>query len=227
MFLKRSYEKEIMDDFSITDSRIDIALNELKLVNRFLGGVSTSKTGFKMLFNSSNYETIKVLDIGSGSSDIFQRLINKLPNLKIFSIDRNKRICEVIKNESTAYPIFGDAIAPPVKEESISVVHASLFLHHFNKDEIKKIIKSSLSIAEKGMIINDLRRSVWALIGIKTLIYLFSKSTMVKNDAPLSVKRGFIKLELINLLEELKITNYKIKRKWAFRWLVVIPRNYL
>ena len=77
------------------------------------------------------------------------------------------------------------------------------------------------------MIINDLRRSVWALIGIKTLIYLFSKSTMVKNDAPLSVKRGFIKSELINLLEELKITNYKIKRKWAFRWLIVIPKNYL
>ncbi len=227
MFLKRSYEKEIMDDFSITDSRIDIALNELKLVNRFLGGVSTSKTGFKMLFNNSNYETIKVLDIGSGSSDIFQRLINKLPNLKIFSIDRNKRICEVIKNENTSYPIFGDAISPPVKEESISVVHASLFLHHFKKDEIKKIIKSSLTIAEKGMIINDLRRSVWALLGIKILIYLFSNSEVVKNDAPLSVKRGFIKSELVNLLEELKITNYKIKRKWAFRWLIVIPGNPL
>jgi hypothetical protein len=216
-----------MDDFSITDFRIDIALNELKLVNRFLGGVSTSKTGFEMLFYNSNYETIKVLDIGSGSSDIFQRLISKIPNLKIFSIDRNYRVCEIIKNENTAHPIFGDAIAPPVNEKSISVVHASLFLHHFNEDEIKKIIKSSLAIAEKGMVINDLRRSVWALIGIKILIYFFSKSTMVKNDAPLSVKRGFNKLELINLLEELKITNYKIKRKWAFRWLIVIPRNYL
>ena len=227
MFLKRSYEKEIMDDFSIMDSQIDSALNELKLVNRLLGGVSTSKTGFEILFNSSNYESIKVLDIGSGSSDIFESLINKFPKLKIFSIDRNKRVCEVVKNENTAYPIFGDAIALPVKEESISVVHASLFLHHFKKDDIIKIIKSSLAIAEKGMIINDLRRSVWALIGIKILIYLFSKSTMVKNDAPLSVKRGFIKSELINLLEELKITNYKIKRKWAFRWLIVIPKNYL
>ena len=227
MFIKRSYEKEIMDDFSITDFRIDNALNELKLVNRFLGGVRTSKTGFEILFNNSDYEMIKVLDIGSGSSDIFQGLINKLPNLKIFSLDRNKRICRVIKDENRAYPIFGDAIAPPVKEESISVVHASLFLHHFKKDEIKEIIKLSLSIAKKGMIINDLRRSVWALIGIKTLIYLFSRSAMVKNDAPLSVKRGFIKSELINLLEELKITNYIIKRKWAFRWLIVIPKNYL
>jgi hypothetical protein len=216
-----------MDDFSISDDRIDNALNELKLVNKFLGGVSTSKSGFKIIFNNDNYEKIKVLDIGSGSSDIFQELIKKFPKLKIFSLDRNKRICEVIKNGNTTQPIYGDAIAPPVKEESVSVVHASLFLHHFNEDEIKEIIKSSLSIAQNGIIINDLRRSVWALIGIKTLIYLFSNSTLVKNDAPLSVKKGFIKSELINLLEELRITNYKIKRTWAFRWLIVIQKNQL
>ena len=227
MFLKRSYEKEIMDNFSISDYRIVYALNELKLVNRFLGGVSTSKTGFKTLYNNSDYKDIKVLDIGSGSSDIFQSLTKKLPNLNLFSLDRNKRICEVIKNENVAHPIFGDAVAPPVKKESVSVVHASLFLHHFNEDEAKKIIISSIDIAEKGMIINDLRRSVWALIGIKTIIYLFSKSVMVKNDAPLSVKKGFIKSEIISLLEDLGITNYKIKRKWAFRWLIVIPKNQL
>jgi len=29
------------------------------------------------------------------------------------------------------------------------------------------------------------------------------------------------------LLEELKITNYKINRKWAFRWLIVIIKNNL
>jgi len=75
------------------------------------------------------------------------------------------------------------------------------------------------------MIINDLRRSVWALIGIKLLTILFSKSSMVKNDAPLSVKRGFIKSELIDMLKSLKIINYKIKRKWAFRWLVAIPKD--
>jgi len=227
MFLKRSYEKEIMDDFSISDYRIDNALNELKLVNKFLGGVSTSKSGFKIIFNNGNYEKIKVLDIGSGSSDIFQQLIKKLPNLKVFSLDRNKKICEIIKSENRALPVFGDASAPPVKEEAISVVHASLFLHHFNEDEIKKLIKSSLAIAEKGIIINDLRRTVWALIGIKTLTILFSKSNMVKNDAPLSVKKGFIKSELIKLLEDLNISNYIIKRKWAFRWLIVIKKNQL
>ena len=102
-----------------------------------------------------------------------------------------------IEGRMKVYPGF-----TKIKGVSWSMANAICKMLKFDKnkkigslkeDEIKKIIKSSLSIAEKGMIINDLRRSVWALIGIKTLIYLFSKSTMVKNDAPLSVKRGFIK----------------------------------
>lgn len=225
MFLKRSYEKEIMDDFSINDDRIDDALNELKLVNKFLGGITTSKAGFRFLLNNKYSNTVKVLDIGSGASDIFDAIKKNFPNLNVYSLDRNERTCEVIKAEKTTTPIFGDAKNPPIKNESISVVHASLFLHHFTEDEIKGLIKSSLSIANYGIIINDLRRSVWALMGIKLLTILFSKSSMVKNDAPLSVKRGFIKSELIDILKSLKINNFKIKRKWAFRWLVVIPKD--
>ena len=225
MLLKRSYEKEIMDDFSINDDRIDDALNEIKLVNKFLGGISTSKDGFRFLLKHKKFNPMKVLDIGSGASDVFEALNKRFPNLNVYSLDRNERICKVIKAEKTATPIYGDAKNPPIKKESVSVVHASLFLHHFTEDEIKNLIKSSLSIANYGMIINDLRRSVWALIGIKLLTILFSKSSMVKNDAPLSVKRGFIKSELIDMLKSLKIINYKIKRKWAFRWLVAIPKD--
>ena len=225
MFIKRSYEKEIMDDFSINDDRVDDALNEIKLVNKFLGGISTSKAGFRFLLNHKKSNPMKVLDIGSGASDIFEALQKRYPNHNVYSLDRNERICEVIKAEKTACPIYGDAQNHPIKKESVSVVHASLFLHHFIEDDIKEIIKSSLDIAKNGMIINDLRRSVWALIGIKLLIFLFSKSSMVKNDAPLSVKKGFLKSELIDMLKRLKIINYKIKRKWAFRWLVVISKD--
>jgi len=225
MFLKRSYEKEIMDDFSINDDRIDDALNELKLVNKFLGGINTSKAGFRFLLNHKKSDPVKVLDIGSGASDIFEALHKRFPNLNLYSLDRNERTCEFIKAEKISVPIYGDAQNPPIKKESVSVVHASLFLHHFTEDEIKDLIKSSLSIAKYGMIINDLRRSVWALMGIKLLTTLCSKSSMVKNDAPLSVKRGFIKSELIDMLKSLNIINYKIKRKWAFRWLVVIPKD--
>ena len=73
-----------------------------------------------------------------------------------------------------------------------------------------------------GRMAGDLRRSVFAYIGIKILTTLFSSSVMVKNDAPLSVRRGFTKSDLLSILANLNIREFKIKRKWAFRWLIII-----
>ena len=137
MLLRRSYEKEIMDDFSINDDRIDDALNEINIVNKFLGGINTSKAGFIFLFKDKKVNPMKVLDIGSGDSDVLEGLKKRFPTLEVYSLDRNERVCKVIKTEKCATPIYGDALNPPIKKESVSVVHASLFLHHFREDEIK------------------------------------------------------------------------------------------
>jgi hypothetical protein len=53
------------------------------------------------------------------------------------------------------------------------------------------------------------------------LTALFSKSYLVKNDAPLSVKRGFKKSELISLLKKAGFTDYSVKWSWAFRYKIV------
>ena len=226
MFIKRHHKKELMDDFSIIDQRIDEALHELKLINKYLGGFNTSYTGLKNFLKSSNDSAINILDIGSGASDVLESIRRKNKNLKIFSLDKNKRVCEILKNQNNgktvSEPIYGDVLHLPLKNKSMDIIHSSLFLHHFNEEQIKNIISSSLIIAKKGIIINDLRRSLIAIIGIKFLIRLFSKSSLFKNDAPLSVKKGFIKSELVELLNALQIKNYIIKRKWAFRWLVII-----
>jgi hypothetical protein len=47
---------------------------------------------------------------------------------------------------------------------------------------------------------------------------------MVKNDGPLSVKRGFTKPELIKLFSNDVPTDIVIKKKWAFRWMIVIKK---
>ena len=56
---------------------------------------------------------------------------------------------------------------------------------------------------------------------IKILTNLFSNSYLVKNDACLSVARGFIKSDWKNIFSKSGIENYKISWKWAFRYLIV------
>jgi hypothetical protein len=76
-----------------------------------------------------------------------------------------------------------------------------------------------------GFFINDLQRNPLAYHSIKILTALFSRSYMVKNDAPLSVLRGFSKSELESMMktafgEPVTIT-FEIHWKWAFRWLLI------
>ncbi len=52
---------------------------------------------------------------------------------------------------------------------------------------------------------------------------------MVKNDAPLSVLRGFSKAELETMMkmafaDDLK-PDYSINWKWAFRWLLIAHKK--
>ena len=76
--------------------------------------------------------------------------------------------------------------------------------------------------SRSGFFINDLHRHPVAYYSIKLLSLLFSKSYLVKNDAPLSVKRGFKRNEIIACLANAGISDFSIKWKWAFRWLVII-----
>lgn len=208
-----------MDDFSIVDERIDAALKELEVINKYLGGNNISRTGIKKLLSRTN--NLRILDLGGGSSDNFNYLKSK--PVKIFNIDLNPRACVFAKkNKKMLDVVCADALCLPLKPRKIEIAHASLFLHHFTESEIINLLNSIKQICTAGIVINDLRRSVLAFLGIKILTALFSKSEMVKNDGPLSVKRGFLKYELESILNKCGFAKYEIHRKWAFRWLVII-----
>jgi len=222
MFLKKYSQPELMDDFSIQDERIDLALRELRLINYFLGGNTGSKRGVsKMISNLSN-DKIYLLDAGSGSSDVLNDLKKKHKSVKVISLDRNKRVCNFIKKNSNFKPmvVCADTFNLPFKNKSIDIIHASLFLHHFDNERLKNILRNFTEVAKQGIVINDLRRSLLAFLGIKILTILFSRSELVKSDAPISVRKGFVKSELTDLLKEMHFSNYEVGRKWAFRWLI-------
>ena len=76
-----------------------------------------------------------------------------------------------------------------------------------------------------GFFVNDLHRHPLAYHSIKLITSLFSKSYLVKNDAPLSVARGFKKDELIEILQQSSIIHYQLKWMWAFRWLLIYKHD--
>jgi 2-polyprenyl-3-methyl-5-hydroxy-6-metoxy-1,4-benzoquinol methylase len=226
-FLSRCTHKEIMDDMSIQDERIDKALHELRVINTWLGGNATTRKGIGMLLKrKTSPGTLSILDVGSGGADIAASLSAFYPGAKITALDLNKRVCEYAARMHPSLSVVqGSVLQLPFQGQTFNIIHASLFLHHFTDEELLRILPSLYALSRTGMVINDLRRSVFAYLGIFLLTQLFSRSAMVKNDGPLSVRRGFTRRELVRLCESIPSASYSIRRTWAFRWLVCIVKQ--
>ena len=79
--------------------------------------------------------------------------------------------------------------------------------------------------ASRGFFINDLHRHPFAYYSIRWLTYFFSRSYLVKNDAPLSVLRGFVREDWRLLLKQAALYPVSIHWKWAFRWLIIYSKE--
>ena len=229
--LVRSSDKEYLDFDNIKSADLNRNLLELDIINQYLGGYKASKIGLLKLFKKET-DIKTILDIGFGGGDSIKQL-SKLcdknsrsvffygVDLKqdcvdyakenLVSVNNVKLICDDYRNISS------------VLLKQTDVIHCSLFLHHLTNDEIVdlfKFCKTNNCI----ILANDLHRNWLAYYSIKILTVLFSKSYLVKNDAPLSVKRGFKKKELIALLQQGGYTNYSVTWSWAFRYIIIAEK---
>jgi 2-polyprenyl-3-methyl-5-hydroxy-6-metoxy-1,4-benzoquinol methylase len=102
------------------------------------------------------------------------------------------------------------------------IVTGTLFFHHFTSEELVRFFGQLKLQTSVGWIINDIHRHWFSYYAIKWLTATFSKSKMVKHDAPQSVLRAFSRNELAQILEQAGIVNFHIRWRWAFRWQVIV-----
>ena len=224
----RSYDKELLDLDEIKTSDLNRNLVELDLINDYLGGYHASRHGLKAILRGTRAINT-VLDIGFGGGDSIKQLslYGEKLNQKLFfyGVDLKKDCANYAENNLSAIH-NKELICDDYRNISeqllnkVDLVHCSLFLHHLTDEEIVDLFK--FCKAHKCMILaNDLHRHRLAYYSIKILTALLSKSYLVKNDAPLSVKRGFKKKELVSLLKKAGYKNYSVRWSWAFRYIVI------
>lgn len=230
-FKHRSEQAEIMDDLNIAGEELDKTLVELDVINRWLGGNGVTFRGLKKLTNTLEKEdVITIADLGCGSGGMLRQIAKwskkqKL-NVLLHGLDANKNVVVFAEKQSTDHPnlkfLALDILKPEFKSHSYDIVMATLFFHHFSKNQLVEIFKNLASIANYGIVVNDLHRHFLAYYGFKCVSSVFSRSRMVKCDGPLSVLRGFKRNEIREILALAGIKNYQLKWRWAFRWELVI-----
>ncbi len=222
---KRSYQPELLDDINIPMDDIRLNMLELDTINTYLGGHRITIKGVKQLSGLQKF--VHVCEIGCGGGDnlaAIARWANRNNiQLEITGIDINSHCINVAKNRNDI-GAKANWITSDYRSVSFSkcpdIIFSSLFCHHFTNESLVEQLQWMSRNSVHGFFINDLHRHWLAYYSIKILTQLFSKSYLVKNDAPLSVKRGFKKEEWIELLNKASI-EAEVSWEWAFRHLIL------
>ena len=227
-YKKRSLKKELLDRDDIPLADIAVNMRELEFINSYLGGHSITIKGFKNLLKEK--KQISVCEIGCGGGDnlnvLYQFCKRNKIDAKFIGIDINKECIEYARQNSKVENI--DFIISDYRDVNFGnknpdIIFSSLFCHHFTDDELVIMLQWMKNNSTLGFFINDLHRHPVAYHFIKFTSKLLSSSYLLKNDAPLSVLRGFKKQDWKSILQQAGITNYIIEWKWAFRYLVNSP----
>ncbi len=222
----RSKQTEILDTDNLPFAAIALCMHELNIINSLLGGHAITIKGVKEFIPTNNIP-ITICEIGCGGGDNLHAIDKKLKNHKYIGIDL-KPTCTNFA--ATIYPqlkakwIASDYSKVDFGNEKPDIIFSSLFCHHFSNAALVHMLQYMYTNSKKGFFINDLQRNAIAYYLIKWLTAAFSKSYMVKNDAPISVARSFTKADWISLFKLAGITNYSIKWQWAFRYLIVCKK---
>ena len=224
-YSKRSYEKELLDGTDIPFEDIVLNMKELDFINSNLGGHTISIAGFKRLIGQK--KRVSVCEIGCGGGDNLNAIngycIKNGIEVSFTGVDINKDCIDFAKQHcksENVHFIVSDYKEIQFENGHPDIIFSSLFCHHFTDKELVEMLIWMQNHSTLGFFINDLHRHPLAYHFIKIATRLFSKSYLVKNDAPLSVLRSFKKRDWERLLKAAGLKDYSIEWKWAFRYLV-------
>ncbi|WP_345165669.1 methyltransferase domain-containing protein [Nibribacter koreensis] len=234
MWRKRSTQPELMDDLTLATDALRQNLKELEIINHYLGGHDVVRNGLDRIlahpFSASfSGKTLKIADLGSGGGDTLRMVAQwahkRQQPVQLVGLDANAFMVDYGTRHSQAFPEIRfeqvDVFSEAFQQQEYDIVICSLFLHHFKDEALIQLFSGLQKQVRMAVLINDLHRHPLAFYSIKALTKVFSRSHLVKHDAPLSVERAFIKEDWQRLLSQAGVPRFELRWRWAFRWQVV------
>jgi 2-polyprenyl-3-methyl-5-hydroxy-6-metoxy-1,4-benzoquinol methylase len=230
-FSRRSHQAELMDDLSLEGAALAQNLEELEVINRWLGGNEVVINALDKVVKTTTWDGdyLQVVDLGTGGGDLPRRIARwarkrKIP-IRITGVDANPFMVSFSKEKAKAYPEIQfeevDIFSPSFQQRRYDIVISSLFCHHFTDPQLVSLFQQMQAQSRLAFIVNDLHRHPLAYHGIRLLTRWLGGSYLVRHDAPLSVARAFKKQELKGLLKQAAITSYQLSWRWAFRYQII------
>ena len=220
-----------MDDLDCAGETLNQTLKELELINRWLGGNQVTIKGIEKLLSALPVQPqqLEIADVGCGGGDMLNLVADWARKsgieVKLYGVDANPNVVAYARENSKRYPeITYEALnifSQEFQQRQFDIILCTLFTHHFEDRPLVALFQTMYRQSRLGVVINDLHRHWLAYWSILVITRYFSNSVMVKNDAPISVKRGFLRSELAAITRSAAIDQFQINWRWAFRWQLI------
>jgi len=218
--MKRVVIQELLDSDDGTPAEVEGSLRDLRMFNRWFGGVHTMTQLFRKVAQRTQLNELSWLDVAGGAGD--------LATLTQHSLSRSGTTLRPVVLDrapthlgNTHPAVCGDALALPFHDNSFDVVGSSLFVHHLEAEEIARFAVEALRVARHAFLIHDLMRHPLHL----TLSYLgfpLYRSRITRHDAPASVRRAYTPAEIREILGKTNAGKVEIKTFYLYRMGVIV-----
>jgi hypothetical protein len=214
--VRRVLVPELLDSDAGTEFEVQTALADLRRINRWFGGTSTTLAMLERVMERTGRSKLSLLEVASGGADApraaAERARKRGNVLRTTCLDRS---FTHLQKETPA--VVGDALQLPFANESFDLVSCGLFAHHLDSAEVVRFAQEALRVARVALLINDLARSSvhWAMAWLGRPLW---RSRLTRHDSVVSVRRSYTPEELQSLLQQAQPAKVEISRNYFFRF---------
>jgi SAM-dependent methyltransferase len=183
----RVIEPELMDDEPVEEAVA--AMRSVERINALLGGNRVTRL---LIDESAPHGPFSLLDVGAGGGQAGKIISAIRPDARVTSLDY--RVHQV----AAAHPprLAADAFRLPFAPRSFDFVFCSLFLHHFEDEQIVQLLSGFAQVARRAVLVNDLERHRLAYHFLPATRWIFGWHPLTIYDGPISVRAAFRVSEL-------------------------------
>ena len=203
---------ELLDNPRADPVLVGRELHDIARLNALFGGTRAVVQELGPFFErrrretgNGKRETWTLLDVGTGSGDIAlaARAAARRRGIELTAIGLElNHTAAKIASAAGVPTIVADGNALPVGARSVDVIVASQVLHHLPRAVAVRWIATFDRVARRGVVLADLRRSRVAMAGVWAASVGLAMSGVTRHDAVVSLKRGYTKRELDEMLRD-------------------------
>jgi ubiquinone/menaquinone biosynthesis C-methylase UbiE len=221
--MQRVNTPEILDSDNLPQSEVEKSLRDLSRINRWFGGVATTRKLIENVARATGNAHFTVLEVAAGFGEVpkvaAQHLARKGITIEVTLLDRLQSHL-LPENHS----LVADALALPFSAGAFDLVSSSLFIHHLEPAELARFAREALRVSRCAVLINDLIRHPLHL----ALVYAgfpLMRSRISRLDGVASVRRAYVPEELRRIVSSDRATRIEISRRYLFRMGVIVWKN--